>query len=286
MQDMSQVTIRIPDQGKGDLVGILQRANPAESTKEQKLALILHGVMAHKDQVYHKLLADRLASERGLDSFRYDLRAQGGESEGRWGMANFGDDADDLAVVIAYLEKEYAYRIHLIAAHSRGSMLSAYYLSKRPHPPIPLWINISGRYDMSRIMVDKRYGEEFWEKGEHLWKVRVRGKDIAQRVTREDVIAFASWDNSYLQASFPQDVHVLTVHGTADPVVPVQDAYSYHKILSQRSPGTHTLSIVEGETHNYTKPFREPVNSIMSWLEKVDGKGTPSTSDGPGKARL
>jgi predicted membrane GTPase involved in stress response len=40
------------------------------------IAQILHGVLAHKDQVYHKKLANRLAEERGWDSFRYDLRGE------------------------------------------------------------------------------------------------------------------------------------------------------------------------------------------------------------------
>lgn len=84
----------------------------------------MHGVLAHKDQVYHKKLANRLAEERGFDSFRYDLRGQGGESQGHWGMMNLDDDVVDLQVVLDYLTTEYGYRIHLIVAHSRGSLLA------------------------------------------------------------------------------------------------------------------------------------------------------------------
>lgn len=72
----------------------------------------MHGVLAHKDQSYHRLLAQRLLDERGLPSFRYDLRGQGGESEGNWDMANFDDDVQDLERVIAWL-KEQGYHIHL-----------------------------------------------------------------------------------------------------------------------------------------------------------------------------
>lgn len=32
---------------------------------------IIHGVLAHKDQLYHKRLADAFANERGLDSIRF-----------------------------------------------------------------------------------------------------------------------------------------------------------------------------------------------------------------------
>lgn len=47
-----------------------------------------------------------------MDSFRYDLQGQGGESEGLWTMGGHDLDADDLEVVIAYLERM-GYRIAL-----------------------------------------------------------------------------------------------------------------------------------------------------------------------------
>lgn len=164
-------------------------------------------MLAHKDQVYHKRLAMTLATERGLDSFRYDLRGkhdplrlpdrhfadalaagQGGESEGPWTMADFGDDADDLGVVVDYLTTQLGYRLHVIIAHSRGSMVSGYYLCCRPHPPIPLWVNISGRWDMTRILKDPRYtGREFWDTGEMEWRVRVAGQELVRTVTTAGV---------------------------------------------------------------------------------------------------
>jgi hypothetical protein len=47
------------------------------------------------------------------------FEGQGGESEGHWGMANFDDDVADLEVVIAFVQKEYGYRIHLSMSHSQ-----------------------------------------------------------------------------------------------------------------------------------------------------------------------
>ncbi|ORY78426.1 Alpha/Beta hydrolase protein [Leucosporidium creatinivorum] len=283
---MSQTKLQIPQAGfPTPIVGILQRARPEEGTRGQPVVLIIHGVLAHKDQVYHKKLANRLAEERGWDSFRYDLRGQGGESEGKWGMMNLDDDIVDLKVVIAYLEEEWGYRIHLIIAHSRGSMITAYYLSCFPHPHIPLFVNLSGRYDMTRILTDSRYSalrteeEEYDKKAVVDWKVKVAGKELSNRVTWEGLRSFAEWNNDYLHHSFPQDIDVLTVHGTADQIVPVQDAYTFHTILSRRSPGTHSLSIVEGATHNYLKPFDEPVDSILKWLRRVD---PPSSGVGAG----
>ncbi|KAK4705445.1 hypothetical protein P7C70_g772, partial [Phenoliferia sp. Uapishka_3] len=96
-------------------------------------------------------------------------------------------------------------------------------------------------------------------------KIRIAntaGPDIVQE--------FADWDNSYLIRSFPQEMDVLSIHGDADEVVPVEDSADYEKILSQRTPGTHTLVIVPGAGHNYLRPYDEPVTSIMNWLAKVD----------------
>lgn len=39
-----------------------------------------------------------------------------------------------------------------------------------------------------------------------------------RKYSTTQLASFAEWDNSYLQHSFPQDVHVLTVHGDADEV--------------------------------------------------------------------
>lgn len=39
---------------------------------------------------------------------------------------------------------------------------------------------------------------------------------------------------------------VLTIHGTADPTIPVEDAHSYAKVIS-----THTLTLVEGADHSF-----------------------------------
>lgn len=113
---MSQVKIRItkssPDEG-GDIVGILQRSHPSRSTQSQPIALLVHGILSHKDQIYHRPLANALASDLGMDSFRYDLTGQGGETEGKFAMANFDDDVRDLERVIDYLREEHGYVIHV-----------------------------------------------------------------------------------------------------------------------------------------------------------------------------
>lgn len=72
-------------------------------------------------------------------------------------------------------------------------MISTYYLSLFPHPHIPYFINLSGRYDMTRILGDARYAA-LWtkEQGYHKdvevdWKVKVAGQEVVNRITWEGV---------------------------------------------------------------------------------------------------
>lgn len=112
---MSQVKIRIPKRTSegGDIVGILQRTSPNESTRGKRVALLIHGILSHKNQSFHPGLASKLSTELKIDSFRYDLTGQGGETEGKFDMANFDDDVDDLERVIEYLREEFGYLIHV-----------------------------------------------------------------------------------------------------------------------------------------------------------------------------
>ncbi|KAL8277665.1 hypothetical protein RQP46_009938 [Phenoliferia psychrophenolica] len=275
---MSQTKISIPSPHGSNIIGILQQARPLERTQGRPIALIIHGVLAHKDQLYHKRLAEAFVKERGMDSLRYDLRGQGGETEGPWGQSNFNDDVDDLETVISYLANTYGYFIHSLVGHSRGSIISGVYLCTRPHTPIKFFVNLSGRYDFSRFLQRKDYKDAFAKQGYFDWVTKVAGKAVSHRVTPEQVQTFAEWDNSYFITSFPQEMDVLTMHGEADLTVPVADAWDFHRILSQRHPGSHTIKTEPGAGHNWIRPFDEPVNGIMDWFSKVDPLGPAEKS--------
>lgn len=127
--DHVETKIRIPFPSASDpqlyIVGILaQKSSQIIEQSSSKgnprpLALILHGVLAHKDQAYHKALAKLLP----IDSFRFDFRANGESSEGsEWHMSNFEEDWKDLDRVWEYLREEYGYVLDLVVGHSRGSL--------------------------------------------------------------------------------------------------------------------------------------------------------------------
>ena len=55
---------------------------------------------------------------------------------------------------------------------------------------------------------------------------------------------------------------VLTVHGSADETIPVEDALEFAKIIPN-----HKLHIVEGADHNYTSHQTELASVVLSYLK-------------------
>lgn len=89
------------------------------------------------------------------------------------------------------------------------------------------------------------------------------------------------------------------MHGDADNLVPIEDGYTYHEILSKRpGPGTNAMQVVQGMSafkqildycansvtdimpktggdHNFIGRYDEVVDIIVKWLKQqnIAGKG-------------
>lgn len=55
---------------------------------------------------------------------------------------------------------------------------------------------------------------------------------------------------------------VLTVHGSADEVIPVEDALEFAKIIPN-----HKLQIVEGANHSYTSHQTELASIVLDFIK-------------------
>jgi alpha/beta superfamily hydrolase len=58
---------------------------------------------------------------------------------------------------------------------------------------------------------------------------------------------------------------VLTVHGSMDKVVPVDDAMEFAKLISN-----HKLHIIEGADHEYTKHQDELASVVLNFVRDGD----------------
>ncbi|KIJ54913.1 hypothetical protein M422DRAFT_24793 [Sphaerobolus stellatus SS14] len=263
---MTRYYIPHPDDPNCKIAGDLEQLEPDLPTRGRPVALILHGVMGHKDYLFQKRLAKKLP----MDSFRFDFRGNH-ETPGTWNMSAFGNDIADVDAVVKFLHNELGYKVDMVIGHSRGAIVAFKWTCSTPEGrAISYFVNCSGRHRMERMRSrNVVYGPKIEEQGFYEWKVIVARKEKIGKIFAGDVERFASWDTSYVWDQFPQDTHALTVHGLADDVVPPYDAILYARALSARKPGTHTLHMVEDGNHNFTGKYDEVNDTIVEWLNQA-----------------
>ncbi|EIW59500.1 alpha/beta-hydrolase [Trametes versicolor FP-101664 SS1] len=253
------------------ITGVLEQVAPDQPTQGRKIALILHGALGHKDYLFQKKLAYRLSQ----DSFRFDFRGNH-ETPGTWAFGRFTNDVLDLEVVVDYLAREFGYVVDMVVGHSRGSVVGMLWLCKHRDgaaKDATRYVNVSGRYRMEKIYDDlELHKAELESTGFVLRTATVARKPFVSKVTREDYEEFANVDTSVVWDQFPTHVDVLTLHGLKDAVVPPFDAVIYARIYGARSPGTHTLRIVEEADHNFTGVPEEVVDTVLEWIQQQDRK--------------
>ncbi|SAM82462.1 uncharacterized protein UBRO_04511 [Ustilago bromivora] len=241
-------------------------------TRGLKIAIILHGVLAHKDQIYHKQLVRALP----VDSFRFDFRANG-ETPGTWLMGNLADDVEDLVAVVDYLRTNLEYTVEIIVGHSRGCLDAFAWFAKHcpdalpPSLRVPFFVGLSARFNMSNIHErDPMYLSAFAREGFFRWQARVAGQVKELRVYPEQVEQFAAWPTREIALAFPYNTDVLLIHGTADKSVPASDVTSYANILSgvHRRPGSCSIKLIDHADHLFRGFYPQVVEAIVEWLQE------------------
>ncbi|KAJ7676046.1 Alpha/Beta hydrolase protein [Mycena polygramma] len=262
----TKIVIPHPSAPSCPITGVLEQLEPENSTQGRNIALILHGAMGHKDYLFQRRLAQRFPK----DSFRFDFRGNH-ETPGIWGQGALADDVEDLSVVVEYLRNVYGYVITTIVGHSRGSIISMRWLCTAPEArAVTTFVNASGRYRMNKILESAaaiKWREGFAANGYYDWNATVARKAVTTRIYPADLERFVSWDTSLVWDKFPAHIHVLTMHGLSDNIVPPLDAIIYGRALGARSPGTHTLNLVEDADHNFTGRQDQVVDDILKWWE-------------------
>ncbi|KAK0441528.1 ectomycorrhiza-regulated esterase [Desarmillaria tabescens] len=257
----SEIFIPSPHPGEpSSITGILEQLGPGKPTDGRKLALVR--IASHKDYLFLK----RLATTLPMDTFRFDFRGHF-ESPGIWRPNSLEQDVLDLRVVTDYLTAYFGYRIDLIVAHSHGAILAVHWLcTTDAGGNVSGFVNVSGRYRM-RVGALPHHGE-----GNVKLNMFFAGY-LRSKIYPEDVDKFANFDGSLVETRFPKRTDVLTIHGMHDKTVPVYDAVLYAKTLSNRSPGTHSLHLMEHTDHYCNGRHDEVIQTILGWWDaRLKGK--------------
>lgn len=283
----------------GYIVGVLHQkkghnTSPSYSSS-RSITLILHGNLSHKDQLFHRKLANSLP----MDSFRFDFRhaIDGGESVSKmvasdWSMINIGEDVLDIHVVTRFLRQRWNYHVECIVAHSRGA-LDAWMLywdiqqrlrerKERTHEDYvldfaPLLVALSGTSNIDNE--DKEvtgFDEEIRAKGFVDCHVKVAGKPFSVRINAAMINDYLSYPVKHFAQSFPSTCDVLLVHGDQDETAPGTEAYHFQGFLNHISqpyprrlrPGSTQLYIIAEAGHTFIGHFDELVQVICKWINE------------------
>ncbi|XP_057799807.1 uncharacterized protein LOC131015428 isoform X1 [Salvia miltiorrhiza] len=248
------------------LVGILHETGSSE------LVVVCHGFRSTKDRIPMSNIA--LAFEReGISAFRFDF-AGNGESEGSFQYGNYRREAEDLRAVVEHFKANQRC-IVAVVGHSKGGNVVLLYASK--YNDVQTVINIAGRFDLRRG-IEGRLGKDFREKIKQYGFIDVRNRrgsnvclnhflsyvvsrvglgsciygrvvgKIEYQVTEASLKDRLETDPRAACRSIPSNCSVLTVHGTLDEMVLVDDATEFAKNIRN-----HDLCIVEGADHEFTE---------------------------------
>lgn len=83
------------------------------------------------------------------------------------------------------------------------------------------------------------------------------------RVTKESLMDRLTTDTRAACLAIPQSCRVLTIHGSRDEMVPVNDAEEFSRLIAN-----HKLHIIEGADHEFTSCQDELASLVLNFVKK------------------
>lgn len=233
------------------LVGLLHH------TGSNKVVILCHGFISTKND---SLILDLAAAliKKGISVFSFDFSGNG-ESEGQFQYGNYRKEADDLHSVVRYLI-ENNYDITAVVGHSKGGDVVILYASV--YDDVGTIVNLSGRFDLKKG-IEERIGEGSIDRinKEGYLDVKDKSENVNYRVTKESLTERLNTDMHAASVSISKECRLLTVHGSADTTIPVEDAYEFAKLIPN-----HKLHVIEGANHNYTAHRKEVADAVVDFI--------------------
>ncbi|CAO2165295.1 unnamed protein product [Urochloa humidicola] len=247
----SEERVEIANKHGERLVGLLH------NTGSNKIVVLCHGFIATKND---SLILDLTAAltKEGISVFRFDFSGNG-ESEGQFEYGNYRKEADDLHSVVLYLYQK-NYDITAVVGHSKGGDVVVLYASI--YDDVRTIVNLSGRFDLKKG-IEERIEEGSIDRinKEGYLDIKDKYENFNYRVTKESLMERLNTDMCAASISISKECRFLTVHGSADKTIPVEDAYEFAKLIPN-----HKLHIIEGANHNYTAHRKEVADAVVNFI--------------------
>ncbi|XP_052199045.1 uncharacterized protein LOC127806083 isoform X2 [Diospyros lotus] len=250
---MQQQRVVIPNKHGEKLVGTLHE------TGSKEIVILCHGFRSTKEDTTMVNLTSALEKE-GITAFRFDFSGNG-DSEGSFQYGHYLREAEDLRAVVEHFNG--ASRVtSAILGHSKGGNVVLLYASK--YHDITTVVNVSGRYNLKRG-IEERMGKDFFERvtKDGYFDVKSKTGEVVYRVTEESLMDRLNTNMHEACLQIDKNCRVLTVHGSADEIIPVEDALAFAEIIPN-----HKLHIVDGANHCYTSHQDELSSIVLPFIKE------------------
>lgn len=227
---------------------------------KQKVVILVHGHLSHKNAIYQPLLADIL-SYLGYSVIRFDFRSQGDSEENK--SIEVGrtieQDIEDLETIIRSLDAQYCsdieevfgdiqLNIEMVIAHSRGVLpVMSYFSNAGNLYCIPYIVNCCGRYFSEGLL--RRYSNAYprWKELKGFATKTFRfGEYVDYWVPSGEILSAGNFSTDHFK-DISQETRIINVYGSCDAIVPIDDAEQYYRIFEDRAD----YYLITGGDHNF-----------------------------------
>jgi alpha/beta superfamily hydrolase len=240
---------------RGDaLSGVLH--HPA-GEKPNGAVILCHGMESDKNSEKLVFLSDGLA-ERGILSLRFDFRYVG-ESSGKFADITYSGEVDDLTAAYAWIQNRQPGKTAVFGS-SMGGTVALLFAAQEPAVAalVTLAAPLHPENFPKRVLTPAQL-RQWREQGFTIYNGRRLNVSLLEDLQRIAVVESAR------KVKCP----VLVLHGDADEVVPVEEAYELDACLGDAK----CLSILKGSDHRLSDPMamREALADALDWLARHVG---------------
>jgi len=239
------------ENARGDtLSGVLH--HPSTGLNPHGAVILCHGMDSNKNSEKLIFLGRNLA-EAGVLALRFDF-AYVGESSGKFEDITYSGEVEDLEAAFSLIQDRRAGKTALLGS-SMGGTIGLLFAAREP--AVAALVTVAAPVHPEKFpqrILSTTQLQEWRERGYTFFNGQRLNVSMLQDLERLDV------PQSARNVKCP----VLILHGDADEVVPVKEAYELHECLS----GTKRLSILNGTDHRLSDPalMQRALEESFDWL--------------------